>query len=74
MVEIFDVSLVAQHVKNLPLCRRHKKQVQSLDLKDPLEEEMVAYSSVLAWKNLMDREAWLAIVHGVAKSRTRLSD
>ena len=26
-----------------------EKQVQSLDLKDPLEEEMVAYSSVLSW-------------------------
>ena len=23
---------------------------------------------------VMDREAWLAIVHGVAKSRTQLSD
>ena len=23
---------------------------------------------------VMDREAWLAVVHGVAKSRTRLSD
>ena len=23
---------------------------------------------------LMDREAWRAVVHGVAKSRTRLSD
>ena len=35
-------------------------QVQSLDLKDPLEEEMVAYSSVLARENLMDREpGWL---------------
>ena len=26
------------------------------------------------WALVMDREAWRAVIHGVAKSRTRLSD
>ena len=32
------------------------------------------HSSILAWKNPMDRGAWWAAVHGVANSRTRLSN
>ena len=35
---------------------------------------MAPHSSTLAWKNPMDGGAWWAVVHGVAKSRTRLSD
>ena len=32
-------------------CRRHKEtQIQSLGLKDPLEESMETYSSILAWE------------------------
>ena len=26
------------------------------------------------WEFVMDREAWRAVIHGVAKSQTRLSD
>ena len=41
--------------------------IRSLGWEDPLEEEMGTHSSILAWKNLMDRGAWRATVHGVAK-------
>ena len=33
-------------------------RVQSLGQEDPLEKEMAAYSSTLAWKNPMDIGAW----------------
>ena len=35
---------------------------------------MAPHSSTLAWKNPMDEGTWWAAVHGVATSRTRLSD
>jgi len=47
---------------------------QSLGWEDPLEEVTATHSSILAWRILSDRGAWWAIVHGVAKSRTQLSD
>ena len=65
-------SLVAQMVKNLPTMR--ETQVRSLGREDPLEKGMATHSSILAWRILMDRGAWWAIVHGVTKSRTQLSD
>ena len=37
-------------------------------------EGMTAHSSILSWRIPMDRGAWWATIHGVAKSRTRLSD
>ena len=40
----------------------------------PLEKEMAIHSSTLAWKIPLDRGAWYATVHGVAKNWTRLSD
>ena len=48
--------------------------VQSLGWEGPLEEGMATHSRILAWRIRMDRGAWQATVHGVAKSQTRLSD
>jgi len=39
-----------------------------------LEEGMAAHTSILAWRIPMGREAWQTIVHGVAKSQTRLNE
>ena len=44
--------------------------VQSLGQEDPLKEEMPTYSTVLAWKNSMDRGDWWATIHGFPKSQT----
>ena len=52
-------------VKNLPVIR--ETWVRSLGWKDPLEEGMATHSSIFAWRIPMDRGAWQAIVHGVAK-------
>ena len=58
-----------QLVKNLPAVR--ETWVKSLDWEDPLEKEMATHplqDSCL--ENPMDRGAWWAAVHGVAKDRT----
>ena len=63
---------MAQMIKSLPAM--WETWVQSLGWDDPLEEGMATLSSILAWRIPMGRGAWVAIVHGVAKSPTRLSD
>ena len=65
-------SLVPQTVKNLPAMQ--ETWVQSLGWEDPLEQGMTTHSSILAWRILVDRGAWWATVHGVAKSWIQLSD
>ena len=55
-------------VKNPPAMRG--TWVRSLGQEDLPKEEMATYSSILAWKIPMDRGAWWAAVHGVAKSET----
>ena len=59
-------------VKNLPAVQ--ETWVQSLGREDPLEEGMATHSSVLGLENPMDRGAWWAAVHGVAKYQTGLSN
>ena len=63
---------MAQTEKNLPAMQQ--TWVCSLGWEDPLEKGMATHSSVLAWRISVDRGAWQATVHGIAKSQTRLSD
>ena len=49
-------------------------QVQSLGQEDLLEKGMATHSSIPAWRIPRTREAWGATIHGVARSRTCLSD
>ena len=65
-------SLVAQMVKNLPAM--WETWVWSLGWEDLLEEGMATDSNILAWRTPMDKGAWPATVHGVAKSQTQLSN
>ena len=59
-------------VKNLPAVR--ETWFQSLSWEDPLEEDTVTHSSILAWRIPMARRALQATVHGVAKSQKQLGD
>ena len=65
-------SLVAQMVKNPPA--EQETWILPLGWGDPLEEDMTTHSSILARRISMDRGAWWATVHGIAKSQTWLSN
>ena len=85
LVLLLSSSKLQKHLLELPWLPRwlsgkesacsaggEETQVRSLGQEDPLEKGMATHSSILAWRIHMDR-TWQATVHGVAKSRMRLS-
>ena len=77
-IKLYDF---VKHLEHFPGSSRVKKPpakqemgVWSVGQEDPLEKEMTTHASRSCLGDLMDRGAWQATVHGVAKSWTQLSN